>query len=97
MGVAIFVAVLANASAAQAEAPEKGTADSVVPARQDNFAKIVAHMEVANPQAMRQMQALQARCDLDNRHAQSALARPRPPYAAVHPKPTRGASVVDAD
>lgn len=94
LGVAILVATLANASVAQAaEASEKGTADSSVSTRQDDLAKIMAHLEMTNPQTMRQMQALQTRCDLDNRHAQSALARPASAQEAVLPKPTRGAPV----
>lgn len=79
---AIFAVVLVSASATQAEESKKGISDSAALATSDNFAKIMAHMEAMNTQAMspeglmRQMDLLHARCDPCNRSAQgSALLR----------------------
>jgi len=100
----IFAAVLASASATQAGESEKGVADSAALATQDNFAKIMAHMETTNTQAMnpeglmRQMDLLHARCDPCNRSAQgSAISGEKPMHEAVLSKPTQAASSVNSD
>jgi hypothetical protein len=99
LGALIFAAVLTSASASQAGESEKGASEAAALPIQDNFAKMMAHMEATNTQAinpeglMRQVVLLHARCDPCN----SAMPREKPMHEDVLAKPTQDASAVNND
>ena len=67
---AIFAAVLASTSAAQADAPEKRPSSYAPVVIKEDFAAIMARMKAEKPGVMkRQMDLLVARYDLANRPA----------------------------
>ena len=75
LGVALFAAVLASASATQAEESGMKTSDTAALPIPDISLKIMAHLEATHPAVIvRPMALLQARCDLGHRPAQGASA-----------------------
>ena len=91
---AIFAAVLASTSAAQAEAPEKRPSSYAPVVIKEDFAATMARMKAEKPGVMkRQMDLLHARYDLGNRPASGVtMSRGKPIQEGVRVKLANGMS-----